>query len=82
MKFLHLRKKKETKPAIEEILVNKARYTGCFLCSRIAPGVLALGKDGKAEVVGPLTPEKEAQARKAIGCCPSRALQAKEADRE
>lgn len=80
MKFLHLGKKKETQPALEEILVNKERCTGCFLCSRIAPGVLALGKDGKAEVIGPIPPEKTAQARRAIGCCPSRALQAKEAE--
>ena len=58
-----------------KVRINKDACIGCGICEAIAPEVFRMGGDGKAEVIGAVTPENEASVNEAMDSCPAAAIE-------
>lgn len=58
-----------------KVKINKDACIGCGVCEAMAPDVFGMGSDGKAEVIGNVTPENEAAVNEAMDSCPVAAIE-------
>jgi len=59
----------------KKVTVNKDMCVGCGACTAICAEIFALGDDGLAEVVAPVTDETVAGAEDAAASCPVGAIE-------
>ena len=78
--FHRQKDKNEQSKRIAKVYVDQDRCMGCFLCSKLSPGVFALGENGKAQALtDEVNDANRSKVLRALRCCPARAIREAEA---